>query len=284
MFFIPTSTYDSRNTVHSTIEGDPTFEFQTSLGSVSIINRSTRDLYINDIETRNQTGQIGQNISASARDTSGWNPTITTTIGSTPIVIKNINVIDGEVRLRGIIDNDAGTAEILSAGGDIRADSGARIDVTSLEVSAPRGAIGTTGAIRIDTDLIAADALGDISLEEIDGPLNVDTVVSDAGTVSLTAAGSIEDANVDDLINLSGLSLVLVSNTGSIGTTTNVLDVDVTGTGAAFNATADGDVVVTERDGALYVGNVTSRNGDVVLRVPDLRLSTGEGRRRARSR
>jgi hypothetical protein len=67
----------------------------------------------------------------------------------------------------------------------------------------------------------------------------------------------------------AGSQINLRSQTGSIGTTDDALEIDATAASAGFNADADGDIVVTDVADGLSTGQITAVSGDIVLTLPD---------------
>jgi hypothetical protein len=139
-------------------------------------------------------------------------------------LLRNIDV-SGEARfkVRGSIINATPTSADIVTG--------------NLILEASNGAIGliqnlTTGnfddkplrvALRSGATIIARAADG-IDITAINGDLNTDTVYS-PNDVKLTAAGSILNANGDQLINILGSNVTLAALSGTIGAVGNALNV-----------------------------------------------------------
>jgi hypothetical protein len=290
-FVIPTSVYDSRGSVNVALTGTPTFEFTRSFGSVTIENQSTKDLRINDIDVLNETGQLAVNVSASIGGLSGfptlpsqsaWVPTITTVDGAPPVSIRNTHATSDpnipDILLDGEIDNPRGTTTIETTRGSIisnLAGSTAQIVTNQLTLTAG-GAIGASAnPIRIDSSQLTATAESGIYIEELVGDLNLVEATSTSGVVSLTAAGSIVDVADDGSeADVEAPTIELTSQTGEIGNSANDLEVDAVetiaaGTEALLSASAKGDIIITDVEAELKIGRVISREGDVVLTLPD---------------
>ncbi|MHC4507326.1 MAG: FG-GAP-like repeat-containing protein, partial [Planctomycetota bacterium] len=268
LFSVPASVYDAQSTVSAVISGTPTLDFQTGFESVLVINRSPKDLRVNDIDVQNETGQVDQNITIIAGDQSGFTPTVTTSPGQTPITIENIGPID--VLINGFIDNPFGTTSIITTAGDILSTHpSALIKTVELTLSAAGGRIGESGnPIRSETDLLTAHALNDIYVDDQEGDLRLVVVSSTSGLVDLTAAVSILDGSGDTNPEVSAATIILTAETGSIGTTTNPLEIDEFGT-TSLRAFAEGDIVITDVTDGLLIGEVVSTTGDITLTLPD---------------
>ncbi len=216
--------------------------------------------------------------------------TLVSSAGGVGDDVRSINV----EQTGGELDAFAGTSVYISAGtGDIRVGEIEAIQNVTLTASgsltqgdgdvhenriigvaldlAVGGGIGAEGvAMAIDSDVLTVLAGADVHLHEILGDLNVDRVVSANGLVSLSADGSILETAMDDLADISGRSVVLVSDTGSVGTAGDVLDIDTDAESEGlFEAGAATGVFVRETSGGLRVAGVRTTAGDIDLLLPD---------------
>lgn len=216
--------------------------------------------------------------------------TLVSSAGGVGDDVRSINV----EQTGGELDAFAGTSVYISAGtGDIRVGEIEAIQNVTLTASgsltqgdgdvhenriigvaldlAVGGGIGAEGvAMAIDSDVLTVLAGADVHLHEILGDLNVDRVVSANGLVSLSADGSILETAMDDLADISGRSVVLVSDTGSVGTAGDVLDIDTDAESEGlFEAGAATGVFVRETSGGLRVAGVRITAGDIDLLLPD---------------
>jgi hypothetical protein len=173
----------------------------------------------------NFTATTGLNISVNATPVSAQPDVGAVYLASTgDALLRNIDV-SGEARfkVRGSIINATPTSADIVTG--------------NLILEASNGAIGliqnlTTGnfddkplrvALRSGATIIARAADG-IDITATNGDLNIDTVYS-PNDVKLTVAGSILNANGDQLINILGSNVTLAALSGTIGAVGNALNV-----------------------------------------------------------
>ena len=125
--------------------------------------------------------------------------------------------------------------------------------------------------------IITARALNDIHLFERApggdaGDMNVGTIYSRAGTIRLSADGSIVDGLNHEFANLSAGTIVLLADEG-IGELGDYLEVDFIGNGGltataeGLNASGNQDIRIAETFLDLPVRNVLARRGDVDLQA-----------------
>ena len=120
-----------------------------------------------------------------------------------------------------------------------------------------------------ETNTLQAIALTDIAIADTQGDVVVDQVTTQ-GVIDLSVVGSIlDDGDLTAGADLSGSQINLLSQTGSVGTTVDGLEIDATGQSAGFSATALGDIVVTDVAADLSTGQITSISGDILLTLPD---------------
>jgi trimeric autotransporter adhesin len=274
-FSIPTSIFDALSgfaffniTTSRTLTGAPSVVFQTGYESVTIENQSDRDLRIQNISVINSSPQLQSNIQVAVGNASGFTvPTVTTDPGQTAITISGEG--QGDITLGGVIDNPLGATTVNNQGGNILAGSvSARTRTTELGLFAPAGRIGAGGVpLRTESTLLTAAADQGVELFEMGGDLLINTVVSSQGWVALTAQGSILDGNSTTPVDISAPDIQLVAFNGSIGTTADPLEVDVSG--STLTALARNDIVVTDVAGGLGIGEVTSTTGNITITLPD---------------
>ncbi|MFM7844940.1 MAG: dockerin type I domain-containing protein, partial [Planctomycetota bacterium] len=131
---------------------------------------------------------------------------------------------------------------------------------------------------------VEALAANNISLAQPTGDLLIDRVISDGGTVSLTAGGSLVNASSAALngsggavdgtssasANIVGNTINLTALSGGIGSEEFPLLITAQG---LFSATAVADIWVNTVPGDLSVGTVASTSGSVTLDPPEPRQS-----------
>ena len=160
-------------------------------------------------------------------------------------------------------------ANILSD--DVRLDAATGIDVT-------HSAIGDAAHVALSTDS------GDIRFESYHGDITVEQAVTgganpitaETGNVYLEAAGSILDGHTSGNYAVKGQRIDLVSTGGSIGTKDKAFTVlggselySSDTMASSVNASAAGDIVLTQTDGNMRLGTIVSTGGDAVLTVED---------------
>ena len=145
----------------------------------------------------------------------------------------------------------------------------AHITGDDLILEAAGGSIGTVDdALRLDlsaTGTLTARAEQDIYLTELAGNLNIDTVYSELGQVTLAVQQSILDGRQDNQWNVKADSLT-IKDTGSAGSAADYLEVDLASTGKVA-ATADQSIYLAEVAGDMNVGHIESAHGDVGLQA-----------------
>ncbi|MDH3275857.1 MAG: hypothetical protein OEM99_15100, partial [Gammaproteobacteria bacterium] len=200
--------------------GSPTFNYDLALDTVTIINKSDKNLTINDIETIN-VGQTAPAISIQAeRGKDNLNFTIGTDSGTTEIDIRNENLADADIILVGDIDNPGGTTMVTNKGGDILALGTLQsIDTRVMELVSEQGAIGTgdqriSGLLRINEGLLGAtlqntsSALGVyLDLTPVTGdslPLSIDLT-------NVSSANGVVDIKINDGLSVDTVGQLVVT-------------------------------------------------------------------------
>jgi hypothetical protein len=116
---------------------------------------------------------------------------------------------------------------------------------------------------------------GDINLQQaVTG--GTDAITASTGTVDVSTEGSILNGNTAADYIVKGRRIDLSSQTGSIGTKAAALTIQggsdmytADSMDASVNATAQGDIVLTQSSGNMRLGEVKSYGGDAVLTVLD---------------
>jgi hypothetical protein len=172
----------------------------------------------------------------------------------------------------------------VNAGGAITDANAAAVNITADDaVLSAGGVIATLGSrLQLNVDAITAtNTSGDIGLEEVSGDLTVINVASgSSGTVRIDAptgdvnvgtvsaqfnvvlqapTGSVTDTNGPGVNNLSSLTVEALSSTG--------IDLDIMSqiSGAGFDATGTGDILVRRPTGTLIIsgGGIDTADGDI---------------------
>ena len=164
-----------------------------------------------------------------------------------------------------------GTNIQLTAGGGIGSAA------NPLDIDSSVAAVGGVSAAAEDSiyvheiagDLHVASmtsSAGNIQLTTADGSVVIGSVTSNQGDVNITATESILDDVDSGTTDVTGQGIVLSALAGSIGSSANPLEVDTahSGPGMLFASAAD-DIFVTETEGALSIGSITSQSGTIGL-------------------
>ncbi len=218
-------------------------------------------------------------------------------VGTIDSITGNVNltVPDGSANL-GTVDALQGTTNITASNSILNAFGSnpgvANINAENINLTATNGSIGTSGTmLTIDSSDASpgvVNALADqsIYLDEVSGPLNVDSIESQTGDIVILSDGSILNAGTSGShtpgVNLTGNNITLTSTNGSIGTSSTRLVVDnrnpdTVTSGMAdgsnyLDMSADGDIYVNETGGNLLSHSISSAAGDI-----DLLASNGNG-------
>ena len=172
--------------------------------------------------------------------------------------------VDGgshDVLINGTLSNGRG-ASTLSGGSLTQGDLG-YVDTGSLHMTAT-GSVGSAGqAIKTSADTVSGSAGGDFAVN-----------VKGNVTLGAVSAGKIADITAEDGIaqaageTLSASRVNLDAGSGAIRGASGALSIQTKqGSGEAYGlkASADGDIVITNKGGDLYLDSVTSKRGDVTL-------------------
>ena len=174
----------------------------------------------------------------------------------------------------------------LVADGSILAATAASPDVAgaSIHLESQRGGIGSAGVpVVIDSALqgtgaVTVRAHGDVHLEEAQGDLRLESLVSETGDAFVAAAGAILRAQAAGA-NVLARNLTFTALGGGIGTAGEALLIDSASSApGTVRATALGSIILTEVAGDLDAGRIESQAGDVVLVVDgSLRRASDSG-------
>lgn len=196
--------------------------------------------------------------------------------------ISNASVVDGNSQIVG-----KGSVSLTSQNGEITGSSYINSDNVTLsaagDINVNHAAIGSSAVVNITSDngdIHFTSSKGDLSIEQaVTGGTN--PISAETGSVYLEAAGSIlDDAHTPGGYAVKGQRIDLLSHNGSIGS----LNEDSTVTNefrilggselyssdtmaSSVNASAKGDVVLTQTAGNMRLGTITSTDGDAVLTV-----------------
>ncbi|MCI0363313.1 MAG: hypothetical protein L0219_05485, partial [Phycisphaerales bacterium] len=149
---------------------------------------------------------------------------------------------------------------------------GGNITITGLPLT--RLVHVTGGTNLLGSGRVDATSNGDIALTETIGDMRIGLVTSTAGNVSLTAAGSVVDADSDPGADIDAFSIFLAALTGSIGSLVNELEINTSPlAGALLTATAVAAIVIRETQDDLKINHVATTAGPIRLTVSEAAAS-----------
>ncbi len=205
---------------------------------------------------------------------------------------------NSSVLQNGTIVNPSGTTTITASGGSFTQTNNATILSNNLTLTS-RDSIGTASAavkatLTPGAQLNVVTGSGGINLD-ITGSARVVALRADQtpgayGDVKVQASGSLE-AVVTGAPNVVGRNITLVSEEGSVGSTSNLLQMRAVATQLPNGSSVDGVVTVTARGdigiaqiaGDLRVGQIASEAGNVRIDVNAGRLVSAAGQTAAQA-
>lgn len=194
-------------------------------------------------------------------------------VGNSTGSVGNITS-NGNILLGG--DINMGSVDIKSDGSISRLDD-ATVISDNASFSAATGIDVIQKNVSKDLHLNAVSDSGAINIQAIAANANINDVyidnVSTTGSVSITAEGDLLNGKTDGSTVLTGNGITLQSYNGSIGAENSRLAID--GGTTATNAYANGGIYLSEATGNMYLGEINSENGDVVLEVKDKDSNAG---------
>ena len=221
-----------------------------------------------------------------------WGKTVTTTWKETSGMLTAYNFgvkADNEIGIEfvgnstGSVGNITSNGNILLGGdinmGSVDIKSGGSIshlgDATVISDDASFKAVTGIDVIQKNVNnalhLNAVTKSGDINIQAIaanaKNMVYIDNVSTGNGDVNITAEGDLLNGTLSkgQTTVVSGNGITLQSYNGSIGAENSRLAID--GGTTATNAYANGGIYLSEATGNMYLGEINSENGDVVLEV-----------------
>ncbi len=188
-------------------------------------------------------------------DATGRPANITTTAAGGPAT-GNVWLTAG-----GTIGTTSNPLDIAIAGSELRSLSGSHTNIVSAGDILARNMVSTSGNISL----------------VVSGLLSVDKIRALQGNVTINSTLSVIDVNGDAASDIDALSISITVANGSIGETTDDLEIDTADTaGSSLFASASGNVLITEIAGRLNIDQAKSTNrGDVRLTTIDT-VAAGE--------
>lgn len=170
----------------------------------------------------------------------------------------------GNVSIAGTISNVGGTTAI--SGDAITQSKNGFLHTDSLALTAKSGAGSKDQALLTDAkDVSGSVTEGSFYLKSSAADVSVGNVEA-KNTVSLTSEGSLTQKK-DTMVKGSRVELTAETGaiTGKNGDDFNIQTKQGSGEEYGLKARADGDIVITNKGGDLYLDSVTSKHGDVTL-------------------
>lgn len=170
----------------------------------------------------------------------------------------------GNVSIAGTISNVGGTTAI--SGDAITQSKNGFLHTDSLALTTKSGAGSKDQALLTDAkDVSGSVTEGSFYLKSSAADVSVGNVEA-KNTVSLTSEGSLTQKK-DTMVKGSRVELTAETGaiTGKNGDDFNIQTGQKSGEEYGLKASADGDIVITNKDGNLYLDSVTSKHGDVTL-------------------
>ena len=170
----------------------------------------------------------------------------------------------GNVAIAGTISNVGGATAI--SGDAITQSKNGFLHTDSLALTAKSGAGSKDQALLTDAkDVSGSVTEGSFYLKSSAADVSVGNVEA-KNTVSLTSEGSLTQKK-DTMVKGSRVELTAETGaiTGKNGDDFNIQTGQKSGEEYGLNARADGDIVITNKGGDLYLDSVTSKHGDVTL-------------------
>ena len=201
--------------------------------------------------------------------------------GSIGTITSNGNILlGGDIRM--------GEVDITSTAGNIGYLDDATVISDNASFSAATGIDVIQKNANNALHLNAVTNSGDINIQAIAANANnmvyIDNVSTGNGSVNITAEGDLLNGNTGtNGYAVKGDGITLQSYTGTIGAADSrlLIDGDVhygvneDTTHNATNAYANGGIYLSEATGNMYLGEINSENGDVVLEVKDSNSNAG---------
>jgi hypothetical protein len=215
------------------------------------------DIKAESVALSAQTGTVGAPSDPFRIETTG------TTFATAPGSI-NIVAVQGDMRLLNVTSARSDVT-LTSAGAilDGNATGGDNIDAVNIVLNAQGGAVDPLKLV--STGTVSIQAQGAIDVAQTQGDMHLINATSLTSDVTLAAAGSIVDSNAMGGDNVDGSNISLTAQGGTLGTTTDALRLNDSGT---TSANAQGAVFLTQVHGDMRLLNVTSTSDSVTLIAP----------------
>ncbi|AZO95863.1 hypothetical protein [Halocella sp. SP3-1] len=194
----------------------------------------------------------------------------------------NVSSPNADVILDNSVSNTGGNVNISTTSGSIT-QSSERSIITgqNINLSATDGIGSDLQSVAVNLDgnsgsLTAETNQNNINISSISGELRINNIATGQGNVKLSAEGNIVQAASGNSAVVTGNRLELFSETGSIGTDSQALNVQIgTDELAGLKATANNNISVRQVQGDFRLISVESLGGDVSLEAENGTLIDG---------
>ncbi|MGI0481987.1 choice-of-anchor Q domain-containing protein [Geminocystis sp. CENA526] len=226
--------------------------FADGFSKISIGNDKTGDVKINNATFTDNLTITGSSIELIGLNANSNNVTLTTTTGNIS-GNSNVSINDLNLNAKGKIDNlevDATTLTAIAQTGDLRLKD-------------------TSGGLTVNN--ATADNEGSMSLEAVNGDLNINTVSAKYDISLVAKNGKITDTNGIGVNNLTSLTSQAEALSG--------IDLDVSSAirGNGYKTIDTGDIILRRSSGNLDVGGggIETKNGNVSITITSGNLIVG---------
>ena len=193
--------------------------------------------------------------------------------------ISNAAVIDGSHAVAG-----KGNVSLTSTGGGIQSAGQNAIVSDDVHLRAGSDIAVNHEVIGGSASVDAVSKNGSVSFISSGGDLHIsqaaaggtEAITAGTGNIYVEASGNILDAHTSGSYAVKGQRIDLVSKGGSIGTKDKALTIlggselySSDSMSSSVNASASGDIVLTQTEGNMRLGTIVSGTGDAVLTVAD---------------
>ena len=193
--------------------------------------------------------------------------------------ISNAAVIDGSHAVAG-----KGNVSLTSTGGGIQSAGQNAIVSDNVHLQAGSDIAVNHEVIGGSASVDAVSENGSVSFISSGGDLHIsqaaaggtEAITAGTGNIYVEASGNILDAHTSGSYAVKGQRIDLVSKGGSIGTKDQALTIlggselySSDSMSSSVNASASGDIVLTQTEGNMRLGTIVSGTGDAVLTVTD---------------
>lgn len=257
-----------------TLTGLATNDATAAAVTITVANGEVIDA--GDTTTDISAAGAGATVNITAKDGVGVANAIETNADMLVVSTTNANIQIVETNGLNALSLNAGTGNVTLTVGGLVTDADASDDIvgTTATITSTAGDFGTN-ANKIDTNVTnlnaSSSAAGNIFIDETSGLSSLN--VSTTGNVTLTAAGSITDA--DGAQDIAGNVVSVTLSTGDFGASGS--NINTAATNLSVNTSAgNGTIWATEADGLTELG-LNAGTGNVNLTVTANGVASADG-------